>query len=903
MRLVRWSLVATLLAACGGGGSPSDPVTPPPPPGGTVPASLAVQAGDNQQGAPSTAVAAAPTVAIKDAQGRGVANVTVTFRVDSGNGALQSATAVTGSDGTASAGTWTLGPAEGRNVVVASAGALTPVKFVAMAVAATSVTQNVGPGGGAITVLTGPLAGTKVTIPGGAFAGNVTWTIEAKPLASWPARAGVTPVGTVVHLATSDTASVGAGLQLTLPFTAPAGTKPFILMRDPNGTAMEVLPTVTAENGLITINTQHFDPSRLGTGTSAGVRGASIRTTGYDVDVVVSTIPVAQLDGDIDTGFRPGVDDWDFPMLPTSFIIVAGASSSPVEVGATLSQMAYFAGGKTRGNLYKKYREIDEIPLSNKVGFRDAAYVAYNAQTPKLITSIRTIRTSMRAGQADQTFYDVLKANMIVTRLPQMMVANVGNTWVPLTAFRTTGGKIDFGNPFKPGETGSVTFAGGQFASTPIVADIDGHMVTPEWFGSTSIAQWINTSKIVTDLNTFAEGKQPGGTNFWPATVLGARGATAVDTTLYVLDDTTRFFFTCEKCKVKMPSPLDAQGIEPFSGYGRNGSTLVSYEGLSNLGKFVQQTTAVDARIGVVKFESADGVNVSWLDFEWIHVYRWKMTLPANMTAALGSTSFTATVDGLARPDSRFVWTFGSGLDVITQTTTTPTVTTTFTKVGTIPVLLEMVRNSDGKVIARTRGSVAVGNPLPIYRVTSVSVQITGPAYTNTEKSVLYPIIGVYASDSARWTRVRNGQMDAGYAFVPADTTAYSKLHRRGMYEMMGFVEGDSVTKLPLPDFPNNMTMIASAIQAGKIATNPEYNSSYSDGSATPFAGTLQATIWGTTYDTNVPQMVSFYSISWVGTTMNGTIRKVYEARGGANWQVVNKSWTIQVNFTATRIR
>lgn len=904
MRLVRWSLAAMLLAACGGS-SPTGTTPPPPPPGGSVPASLAVQAGDNQQGAPLAAVATSPTVAVKDAEGRGVANVTVTFRVDSGNGSLGTTTAVTGGDGTASAGTWTLGPAEGRNIVVASSGALAPVKFVATAVAATSVTQNIGPGGGAITVLSGPLAGAKITIPGGAFAGSTAWTLEAKPLASWPARAGVTPVGTVIHLATSDTLRGDGILQLTLPAAVPAGSKPFILMRDPGGSTMDVLPTIAVDNGTITIGTRHFDPSRLGGGLGAGVRSGALRANGYNVDIVVGAIPVAQLDADIDTGFRPGTDDWDFPMLPTSFEIVQGASSSPLEVGATVSQMAYYATLKgQRGNLNKRYREIPEIGASNKIGIRSSAYLSYTMRSPVIRTSIQTIRNSMRAGQVDQTFHDLLKASMIVTHLPQLLVANTAEGWIPLTAFRTVGGRIDFGNPFKPGETNSLTFANGAFSLPAMTDGPTGTTSTPTWIGVSSIGQWVNVDRVATDFATFADGKQPDNINFWAPATIAARGASVDDTSLFVLDDTTRFFFVCPTCKVSTPSVLDARGIEPFSGYGRDNGNLVSYDGSTNLGKLVQQVGPVDTRIGVVKWESPDAVSASWLDFQWIHVFKWKMTLPAPMTAQVGAPStFTATIDGPAMPAHRFVWTFGTGVDVVTANTTVPTATVTLTKLGTQPVLLEMLRASDSKVIARVRGTVTVGNPLPIYRVTQVSVQASGPSYTSTEKSVYWPIIGVYSSDSARWTRVQNGTMDVGFAFVPTDTTAYAKLHRRGLYQMMGFVEGDSVTKLPLPDFPNNMDMIASAIQAGKIATNPAYNSSYSDGGATPGGGQVQAVIWGPTYDTNVPQMVSFYEISWNALTMNGTIRKVYEARGGVNWQVVSKSWTLQINFTAIRIR
>ena len=127
-------VLMVILAGCGGGGDPVSPPGPPTPPQPGVATSLAVLAGEGQQAEPGSMVPVKPMIIVKDAAGRGVAGVSVAFAIDSGGGTLQTTSASTALDGTASPGDWRLGPAEGRNVVRVTAGSLTPAKLVATSV-------------------------------------------------------------------------------------------------------------------------------------------------------------------------------------------------------------------------------------------------------------------------------------------------------------------------------------------------------------------------------------------------------------------------------------------------------------------------------------------------------------------------------------------------------------------------------------------------------------------------------------------------------------------------------------------------------------------------------------------------------------------------------------------------
>lgn len=80
-------------------------------------------------------VADAPSVIVRDASGRAVAGVVVTFSVRSGGGIIGTSFRVSSSAGIASVGGWTLGTVAGTNVVVATTASSDTVLFTADAVA------------------------------------------------------------------------------------------------------------------------------------------------------------------------------------------------------------------------------------------------------------------------------------------------------------------------------------------------------------------------------------------------------------------------------------------------------------------------------------------------------------------------------------------------------------------------------------------------------------------------------------------------------------------------------------------------------------------------------------------------------------------------------------------------
>lgn len=92
-----------------------------------------------------TAVGPAPTVVVLDDFGNPVAGVTVQFSVTAGGGSVAGATVVTDSSGSASVGSWTLGPAPGTNLLSAVLPGGATVVFTAQALATAPVATAISP--------------------------------------------------------------------------------------------------------------------------------------------------------------------------------------------------------------------------------------------------------------------------------------------------------------------------------------------------------------------------------------------------------------------------------------------------------------------------------------------------------------------------------------------------------------------------------------------------------------------------------------------------------------------------------------------------------------------------------------------------------------------------------------
>ena len=260
-RSARFAFLALLALWSCDGGAGSGPETP---------TALTVRSGDGQTADARTTVPNPPTVQVTGESGAGVGDVTVSFTVTGGGGSVVSATAVTGSDGVASSGAWTLGD-PGPQQLRASVSGLDPAIFTATArdvPAALAVHAGDGQRATAGTAVADPiqvrvngvtgagLEGVMVSFQvtagggsvesataatdGGGLASPGAWTLGAPgPQELRAAVTGLDPVtirATALGVPAEMTVVAGAGQEVTVGTAVPV--PPEVLITDSAGTPL-----------------------------------------------------------------------------------------------------------------------------------------------------------------------------------------------------------------------------------------------------------------------------------------------------------------------------------------------------------------------------------------------------------------------------------------------------------------------------------------------------------------------------------------------------------------------------------------------------------------------------------------------------------------------------------------
>ena len=303
-----------------------------------APASVEIAAGDGQTTAVGTRVDTPPAVLVHDAGGTPVANVAVTFAVALGSGTIAGGEAVTGADGVAAVGRWTLGGAPGANTLTATVQADgvsgNPVTFTATATpgapsrdrstvsaAPASIEASAGSVTSAITIVVrdsrnNPLAGQTVSLT--ANGSGVTLTQPGPTDASGTTTASFSATGAGDHVVTGKVGNVTLG-SATVRVTAGAAVAAQTLVQVPGGSSG------SATDVEITL--------RDGFGNSVGGQAAQIAVSVFGANNV-GAVPVEEGGGHYHARYTPlvaGIDQIQVlvggqpaPGAPFSSTVAAG---------------------------------------------------------------------------------------------------------------------------------------------------------------------------------------------------------------------------------------------------------------------------------------------------------------------------------------------------------------------------------------------------------------------------------------------------------------------------------------------------------------------------------------------------------------------------------------------------
>ncbi len=309
---------------------------------------FAVESGNNQSGPKGFALAAPVVVKLSDEFGNGVADGSVTFAVTGGGGSVAPAVATTGSDGLAEAA-WTMGPAQGPNVMTATVAGFDAVTLNATSVGIADLTV------GAIT--------TSPSFPTPADAITATATItnggDGSTVIAFPVRVLVDNV----EQATVTVAALAAGAAFTvnLPVGALAeGTHALSVEADPDANVPE--SDETNNTAAATVSSQTGTALAAGTPVT-GLSGAAGTMTFFTFEVPGPTAAPGQaaVASSIQVGEgpqKPGPSVGDIRKVNPG----PAATSSASVVTGTVSQLdVTLSGGTGDADLYVNFGDRPDV--------------------------------------------------------------------------------------------------------------------------------------------------------------------------------------------------------------------------------------------------------------------------------------------------------------------------------------------------------------------------------------------------------------------------------------------------------------------------------------------------------------------------------------------------------------
>jgi len=233
---------------------------------------MVIAGGNGQTAVAGTAVATAPSVYVRDGSGNPVSGLSITFSVWSGGGSVTGGVAVTGDDGIATVGSWTLGPVPGANALHATCAGVSgsPVTFTATGVVgpATTMVLNAGDGQTAVAGSTvgldpsvkvidaggNPVSGVAVIFAVASGGGSVTGA-GATTDAAGIAAVGSWRLGTTAGANTLTATSAGlTGSPVTFTATGIPGAPNRMLMNAGNGQTVHVGTPVTIPPSVLVVD-------------------------------------------------------------------------------------------------------------------------------------------------------------------------------------------------------------------------------------------------------------------------------------------------------------------------------------------------------------------------------------------------------------------------------------------------------------------------------------------------------------------------------------------------------------------------------------------------------------------------------------------------------------------------
>jgi hypothetical protein len=294
--------------------------------------------------------------------------------------------------------------------------------------------------GGTITVTKpgSPVDGLKFTAPGGAYPAGQQITISSAPVTGNTFGSNFNPASPMIEIDAGNQYAEEPVL-VTIPVTIPDGQFAMAFYYDEANQKLEGIPTSKMDSTSITIATRHFS------------------------NIIVSLIAVSSLDGisTVDSGFRPGVDDWEF-VNGGSFIADGGHCS-----GQSATMMWYYTEQHQKANAPHLFNRFDnngrepalQFERDDTLGYRFASVIQEKTDETKYW---KNLGSSIVNVSSDVTTFREFKYSMLMSGEPQYVRVSQGGSGLghAIVCYEVSGSTLFIADPNFPGKERTITLTG-----------------------------------------------------------------------------------------------------------------------------------------------------------------------------------------------------------------------------------------------------------------------------------------------------------------------------------------------------------------------------------------------------------------------------------------------------------
>ena len=618
-----------------------------------------------------------------------------------------------------------------------------------------------------------PINGMQIIVPPHSYSATTTFKISYSPILSHSLGQYFNPISPMISVS-SDGGYSKYGMTVKIPITLPVGHFAMGFLYDENTSTVEGLPIEALENNSISIVTSHF-----GTASKKLKNNSGINTGGSNGNIVIASISESILNGQtiINTGFTPGVDDWEF-INYGSYISDGGHCA-----GQSETAMWYYYEKRLKGAtpLYHLLDQVNDKTDPNKLwqdnpyGYRLSSTIQEDFDWASW--GIQMKIRSLLPGLTWKAF----ALSMLVTGEPQSVMINnskgLGGHALVVYKMDYANGKLYVADPNFPNNIDISTntlsirvieFVNGKFDSyfTGLKAGDPGiEMDEISYFAKTAMIDWGHIGDRWTEL----ENKTIGNDRF-PKYSIKIQNDNDKELTDQITTDLEQVDLYCQstECAGYITNTDHYQALDA---YDVDANLLVKGNG--------QGITSIPLETGANKFGlyimgAAHGKLENYMDFKWITIFHYPYSISPNPLLGSPGHEYTFTAKAKGKPHyfglPKYVWTFGDNTALVTILNDS-TVTHTYASTGNYTVKVELydyyanqdkktseavssaqIRTADPSMVEVVGGTFQMGNALDAE---------ASPVHSVTVSSFL---IDKYEITYEKWTEVRAWAIAHGYS-------------------------------------------------------------------------------------------------------------------------------------------